>query len=116
MALATVTITPAELIVEPLGINKFWGFRAVIRVPLAHVVSAKAGTTDWHRAKGLRAPGLGWYNRWVGQYRKDGVWTYWCAQTGPTLEIELRDEKYGALILSVSNPKELAAEITNAIG
>ena len=113
MALATVTITPIELIVEPLGINKLWGFRAIIRVPLEHVVSADVGTADRHRSKGLRAPGLGWYNRWVGRFRTHGVWTYWCAQTGPTLEITLRDEQYGARILSVDNPRELAAEIND---
>lgn len=111
MALANVTITASDLVVEPIGLNKLWGFRSEVRVPLAHVVSASVGEASQKRKKGIRAPGLRWMNRWVGQFRKDGAWTYWCAATGPTLEIEIESEHFAHLVLTVDDPDASADEI-----
>ncbi|MCO5217023.1 MAG: hypothetical protein M9950_12875 [Thermomicrobiales bacterium] len=115
MAIATVTIDGDTLVVSPKGVNKLWGFRGSIRVPLHHVVHADTGTASLTRSRGMRLPGLGWVNRWVGQYRRKGHWDYWCAVSGPTLEIKLRDEHFTHLILSVDHPKETAWEINERI-
>lgn len=116
MAIAAVTIDSSTLTISPIGINKFWGFRGDFHVPLAHVVRATVGEASQSRSKGLRFPGLGWVNRWVGRFRKDGEWHYWCAVTGPTLEIELRDEYFARLILSVDDPVEISRQINERIG
>lgn len=116
MALATVTVKPHHLTISPNGINKMWGFKGDFKIPLDHVVRAHTGTASASRNKGWRLPGLGWFNRWVGSFRKEGVWSYWCAVSGPTLEIELRDERYTHLILTVAHPRETAWEINEAVG
>jgi len=33
----TVLVSTNELVIEPRGLNKIWGFRRELRVPLSHV-------------------------------------------------------------------------------
>lgn len=115
MAIVTVDIQNGTLIVNPLGINKVWGLKGEMRFQLDNVTSVSLGHADLRRPKGLRLGGLGWINRWVGRFRRDGKNTYWCAVTGPTLDIGLRGESFDGLVLSPDNPTAKVAEIEQAI-
>lgn len=115
MSLVNVTVTDTHLVVSPNGINKLWGLTGEMSFPLVNVTNVSIGEASLHRKKGMRAPGLGWFNRWVGTFRKPDSKAYWCAEAGPTLEVGLTGEKFDHLILSPENPQELAAQIDRAV-
>lgn len=115
MAIVTVEIQNGALVVSPQGINKFWGLKGEMRFPLSSVTNVHLGNADLKQPKGLRLGGLGWFNRWVGRFRRDGKNTYWCAVTGPTLDIGLRGESFDGLVLSPDNPAAKVAEIEQAM-
>lgn len=115
MAIVNVKLTDTEFIVTPKGINKLWGLAGEATFPLTSITDVRIGEASLSRPKGIRAPGLGWINRWVGTFRKDGKKVYWCATTGPTLELKLTDERFDTLVLSPENPQDLADKINRAI-
>lgn len=113
----TVTISGDALIVEPKGLDKLWSFTAKLEIPLAHVRGATIDPGITHGFdKGIRAPGLGLPNKWSGTFTKDGERHFWNASSGPdVVVIELTDEHYARLILTVDNAAAVVDEINTAI-
>lgn len=109
-------IQNSTLIVEPRGINKLWGFRTRLEIPLAHVVGATYDPHVYNEPKGFRAPGLATTGRWVGTFHKDGEKHYWCVKKGTkSIVISLKDDDFSRLFLTVDHPRELVDQINSAI-
>jgi hypothetical protein len=114
----TLTIDGDRMLVEPVGLDKLWGFRRRIRVPLAQVRGATydpgAALTD----KGLRSPGLGLPGtKWVGTFYKDGDKCYWNVRAGgETIVVELGEgAPYSRLYLTVDDGRAVVDRINDAV-
>lgn len=113
-----VTITGDRLRVEPRGLDRFWGMRRVVEVPLEQVRGATYDPGAAHAGKGLRAPGLALPGlKWVGTFVLDGQRTYWNVRRGgQTVVIEL-DERapFTRLFLSVDDARDLVDRVNAAV-
>lgn len=72
----TVAICGGELIVKPRGLDKLWGFRRELRVPLAHVQGATADASVAQNPPRLRLLGLSLPGKHVGTFFRDGQHSY----------------------------------------
>ncbi|TFI45757.1 hypothetical protein E4P29_02055 [Rhodococcus sp. 1R11] len=111
----TVTVVDAALIVEPRGLDKLWSFTRRLRIPLTHVRGATHDPGAADEPKGIRAPGLGLPGKTAGTFHRDGVKTFYnVTGSRDTIVIELQDEKYQRLILSVDDPRAVVRQINLA--
>lgn len=111
-----VTITPTTIIVEPKGLDKLWSFRRKFVIPLAHVRGATFDPGANHEPKGLRAPGLAIPGKWSGTFHRDGDTSFWNVSTpAQTVVIELTDERYDRLVLTVAEPRTIVDAINGAL-
>lgn len=100
-----VTVTDATLRIEPAGLDKLWSLRRRLDIPLAHVRGATLDPGVHKEPKGIRKPGLAVPGKWAGTFSKDGEKSFWnVGKTGETIVIELCDEQYERLVLSVEDP------------
>jgi hypothetical protein len=114
----TVTIEDGRLVVEPVGLNKLWGLRRRITVPLAQVRGATYDPGATHAGKGVRAPGLGLPGvKWVGTFYKDGDKCYWNVRAGgQTIVIELGDgAPFARLHLTVGDGRAVVDRVNAAV-
>lgn len=111
-----VTVTEATLTVEPQGMDKLWSFTNKLQIPLTHVRGATLDPGVADEPKGLRGPGLGLPGKWSGTYTRDGERTFWnVSDAASTVVIELIDEKYARLILTVNQPRVTVDRINAAV-
>ena len=113
-----VTLTGDRLVVEPRGLDRLWGLRRKIEVPLSQVRGATYDPEAFYAGKGLRAPGLALPNRkWVGTFFRDGQRTYWNVRRGgQTVVIELDPRApFMRLYLSVEDGRALVDRINAAV-
>lgn len=112
----TVTITNNNLVVEPQGMDKLWSLKRRLEYPLASVRGATFDPGANNEPKGLRAPGLAIPGKWAGTFHRDGEKSFWNVSTpGETVVIELANEHYDRLILTVNDPRALVDKINAAI-
>jgi len=112
----TVSISDSALIVEPQGLDKFWSFTRRLEVPLAHVRGASFDPGANNQPKGIRAPGLALPGKWAGTFHREGERAFWNVSTpGETIVIELSDEHYTRLVLTVDNPQDVVDAVNAAI-
>jgi hypothetical protein len=114
----TITLAGGRLVVEPVGINKLWGLRRRIEVPLAQVRGATYDPGATHAGKGMRAPGLAWPGRkWVGTFYQDGDKCYWNVRaSGQTIVVELAEgAPFARLYLTVDDARDEVDRINAAV-
>lgn len=112
----TVTVTESLLIVEPKGLDKIWSFKKELQIPLTHVRGATFDPGVNDEPKGLRAPGLAIPGKWAGTFTKDGDKSFWnVSAPGETIVIELADEQYIRLVLTVDSPRSVVDVVNSAI-
>lgn len=112
----TVTIEGNELIVEPKGMDKVWGFRRRLRVPLAHVRGATADTGAAREPRGVRAPGLSLPGKYVGTFHREGEAAYWnVSDPSATVVVEFREEDLARAVLTVEDPTEVERLVNAAV-
>ena len=105
-----ITLTDTMLVVEPQGLDKLWSFTRKLEIPLTHVRGAN------QEPKGLRAPGLAIPGKWAGTFNKDGDKSFWnVSAPSETVVIELLDEHYARLVLTVDQPRSVVDAINNAV-
>lgn len=110
----TIILGGERLTVEPTGLNKLWGFRRRIEVPLDQVRGATYDPEAAHAGKGMRFPGLALPGRkWVGTFFHDGEWEYWNVRAGgQTIVVELgATAPFARLYLTVDDASEVANRI-----
>lgn len=112
----TITIDGGELIIEPRGLDKMWGFRREIRVPLSHVRGATADSGVADEPKGLRAPGLAIPGKYVGTFHRDGEASFWnISDRRRNVVIDFIEEEFARAILTVDDPAQAERDINSAI-
>ena len=108
----TVTITPESLTVEPLGLDKLWSLRRRLEFPAGHVRGATFDPGANSEPKGLRAPGLHIPGKWSGTFHRDGEKSFWnVSAPDRTVVVELVDEDFDRLYLTVDEPRTVVDEI-----
>lgn len=101
----TVTIKDDGLAVEPHGLDKVLSFKRELQVPWDHVRGATQDDRIVEESKGIRGPGTSLPGKWAGTFRKDGSASFWnVGGAGAVIVVELRDEPYARLVLSVDDP------------
>ena len=114
----TVTVTDGWLVVIPRGMDKLWSLTRELRIPLAHVQGATVDPGATHDYKGLRNPGLGVPGaKWAGTFTLDGERHFWnVTGSSRTVVVQLTDEDYDRLYLTVDNPADTVDAINAALG
>ena len=113
----TVTIIDNTLVVEPRGLDKFWALTRELRIPLGRVRGATVDPGAAHDYKGLRNPGLGVPGvKWAGTFTLDGERHFWnVTGSAATIVVQLADEHYDRLYLTVADPSANVDAINAAI-
>ena len=111
-----ITVTERELVVEPRGLDKMWSFTRRLAIPLAHVRGATHASGMNREPKGIRAPGLHLPGKWAGTFTRDGERAFWnVSDNDRTIVIELTDEHYARLVLTVDDPASAVDLINGAL-
>jgi len=112
----SVTIEGNQLVVEPRGLDKLWSFTRRLEIPIEHVRGATADPGANTEPKGLRAPGLSVPGKTAGAFHRDGEKIFWNVSNGrDTVVIELRDEDYQRLVLTVDDPRAVVRAVNDAV-
>lgn len=111
----TVTVNDTTLTVEPLGLDKLWSFTKKLEIPLANVRGATLDPGAADEPKGIRGPGLGLPGKWSGTFTRDGEKSFWnVGDAARTVVVELVNEHYARLVLTVEEPRETVDRINAA--
>lgn len=109
-----IRLTERFLIVEPLGLNKLWSFTRQIQVPWEHVRGATHDSGVKYEGKGWRGPGLRMGQKLAGTFHADGERQFWNVNGYENaVVIELANERFSRLIVSVDDPAECAHRISS---
>ena len=115
---ARLEITPERLIVHVEGADRLWALKSRLEVPIDHVAGAASATEEAHkwlhgmRVGGTHVPGV----ISAGRFYSHGQMVFWDVHDPEkAIGIELRDERYGRLVLEVENPEAEIARIEQVI-
>jgi hypothetical protein len=110
-----LSISNGALVLHVRGADKLWAFKSSLEIRLEHVMGIRAAPAIahgwWHGLKllGNGIPGV----ITAGTFYQDGKRVFWDVQDPDrTIVIELRDERYGELIVEVADPR-FAIELVN---
>ncbi|NHU84879.1 hypothetical protein GWK18_04595 [Kocuria sp. JC486] len=110
-----VTITPESLVVETIGLDKLWAVKKSLTVPWAHVRGAAHTPEVKDQAKGWRGPGLRWRDKLTGTFHADDARQFWnVSGYQDAITIDLVDEPYSQVIISIDDPVGTAERINTA--
>lgn len=117
----TVAIDGDGLDIHVGGLDRWWGLRSRIEIPLARVTGARVvptgeATADrWLRTGGLGFPGLAAVGHFRGRDAKKQWWRVYRGER--VLIIDLDDTShFDRLVLEVDEPDSIADAINDAIG
>lgn len=109
----TATLTDTALVVEPQGLDKVWSLTNSLSIPWSHVRGATHDPGMKTEPKGWRGPGLHSGSKLSGTFHADGERQFWnISGYENTVVIELIDEHFNRIIVSLDDPAREAAEIT----
>ncbi len=112
----TITINKNDLIIEPRGLDKLWGFRRKLIIPLIHVRGATVDSGVADEPKGIRAPGLHVFGKVVGTFHRDGETIFWnISNARNNVVIEFEGEDYARAIVTVAEPLGVEKMINEAL-
>jgi hypothetical protein len=102
-----LSIANGTLTLHVRGADKLWAFKSSLEIPLHHISAIRADSAvahGWYH--GLRAPGTSIPGVvTAGTFYQDGKRIFWDIHNPDnTIVIELKDERYNALIVEVSDP------------
>lgn len=107
-----ITITEAAMLIEPQGLDKIWSLTRSIQIPWSHVRGATYDPGMKSEPKGWRGPGLRAGQKLSGTFHADGGNQFWNVNGFEnTVVIELTDEHFERLVLSLDNAHQQVAEI-----
>lgn len=107
-----ITFTDTDLVVEPQGLDKIWSFTGSLTIPWTHVRGATHDPGMKTEPKGWRGPGLRVGNKLSGTFHADGERQFWnVSGYEDTVVIELVDEHFTRIAVSLDDPATQAAQI-----
>lgn len=114
-----VSVSDGNLVVEVEGWDKLWALRSRLAIPIQHVTGVHADSTIaegwWHglRVAGAQVPGV----ITAGTFYHHQNWVFWDVHNPEkTIVIDLKDERYGKLIVEVEDPAETVMRVRDALG
>lgn len=108
-----VTLTDDALVIEPRGLDKVWSFTKSLSIPWSHVRGATHDPGMKNEPKGWRGPGLRSGAKLSGTFHADGERQFWNVNGYENaVVIELVDEHFSRIVVSLEDPSRQAAEIT----
>jgi hypothetical protein len=115
--MARVSVSDTEVRVDLEGLHQVWALKRRITVPLAHVRGATADPGVVAEARGTRAPGLFIPGvATIGTFHRDGERYFWDVTNGAgAVVIQLRDERFTALVVEVSDPRMVVDAVNGAL-
>lgn len=112
-----IQLTDKDLIVTPRGLDKVWGFRKQLVIPLDQIRGATADPEIAQECHGLRKPGLHFGKKSVGTFVKEDQKSYWDVNSATrNIVLQLDDsQEFARVILTVADPRKTVQEINDAI-
>jgi len=102
-----LTVEEDKLVLHVRGMDQLWSLKSTLEIPLRHITGARADASVahgwWHGFKmaGADIPGI----LLAGTFYQHGKRIFWDVHNPDnTIVIELRDERYGELIVEVADP------------
>jgi hypothetical protein len=102
-----LTVAEGKLVLNVRGADKFWALKSTLEIPLQHIAGVRADPKIalgwWHGLKliGSDIPGV----LHAGTFYQHGKRIFWDVHNPEnTIVIDLRDERYGELIVEVADP------------
>ncbi|MDT8914676.1 hypothetical protein [Amycolatopsis sp. PS_44_ISF1] len=117
--MAVLSVQGQDLVVDLVGLDKFWTLKSKLTIPLAHVRGATVDPGILDEPKGIRAPGThlpGVIT--AGTFRQDGEKVFWAvhdAQKAVVVELT-GDERFTRLVIEVDDPRAAVALVERATG
>ena len=118
MSRTKVTVTPEDLVVEPVGLDKLWSFTRRLRFPLEHVRGATFDPGMRDEPKGWRGPGLGLPGKLSGTFHADGRRQFWNISgydRAVVITLVPAAERYDRLVVTVDDPDQVVAAVNGAL-
>jgi len=104
-------VKEGNLVLHVRGADQFWSLKSTLEVPLQHIagvrVDPKIARGWWHGLKliGTDIPGV----LHAGTFYQQGKRIFWDVHNpDKTIVIDLRNERYGELIVEVADPAAAA--------
>lgn len=120
--MATIEITPDELVVHVTGVQRVLALRSELRVPLAHVLGAEPSPPEvrqrWRDLLRVHVPGTDLpFVLMEGSFLfRGGELGFWDVHDPDrTVLVRLDHERYQSLVLQVEDPAAAAASIQAAV-
>ncbi|GAA1571937.1 hypothetical protein [Leucobacter aridicollis] len=112
-----IDVIGGELVIVPRGLDKVWGFRRRIVVPLEEVAGVEVEQRPHRVETGWRGPGLDAGTKLSGTFHPPGERTYWnVSGPGAALLIHVRSRKpFDRLYLSVADAEAARQRIAKAV-
>jgi hypothetical protein len=113
-----LSIERGNLTLHVRGADQLWAFKGSLEIPLHHVAGVRADPAIahgwWHGFKlvGTEFPGV----ITAGTFYQHGKRVFWDVHNPDnTIVIELRDERYGELVVEVADPQAAVKLIQGAL-
>jgi hypothetical protein len=115
--MAKIEITDEALVVHIEGADRLWALRSRLQVPLENIVAVGPATERIKAFMGFKrfgthVPGV----IAAGNFHQDGQTVFWDVHhPDKAIEVELRDERYGRLVVEVEDRDADLAAIKRAL-
>lgn len=110
-----LSISEGKLVLHVRGADQLWALRSTLEIPLEHIAGIHADSTIatgwWHgvRLLGTQIPGI----ITAGSFYQHGQSVFWDVHNPDnTIVIDLRDERYGELIVEVADPQAAVDQVS----
>lgn len=114
-AVLSIAIDQTDLVVNLQPNEKRWGFLADLRVPISSISAVEVVVDGRKAVRGIRAPGLGGWQRLIGTWRASGNKQYVCVRRNqPAIKVTVEGHKFRTLLLGSDDAERVAAEIRTA--
>ncbi|MBL3686020.1 hypothetical protein D3248_03495 [Leucobacter zeae] len=111
-------IADGALIVSPRGMDRVWGFRSRIVVPLPSIAGVRVERHPSRLPTGWRGPGLDAFGKLSGTFHPRGERHYWnYSGRGDALVVDVSGgDPFDRLLLSVADAEASCAWLAEAVG
>jgi hypothetical protein len=113
-----LSIAEGKLVLHVRGADQLWALKSTLEIPLQHIAGVRAdpeiARSWWHglRLVGTNLPGV----ITAGTFYQHGQCIFWDVHNPDnTIVIDLRDERYGELIVEVADPSAAISTIQSML-